>query len=339
MNRRDSLSALICASAGLVALDAAAQQPEAGRPLRIGLVPDFAPGWWASQLKVLTDVLAQAGKVEGRDFIYIRSGVFYGPETDRALERVLEGKPDLMVTCNLGYAAAARRRTTTIPIVMFISGFPVEGGVVESLARPGGNVTGMTIYASGEVFGKLVQLIHEARPGLRRAGVLMSYVPPFNPRPETDLIVGSMREVAARLGVELQVAEIAGPEQVDEALASFARQRVEALIVTGGTSLTPRRKDTLTWALEHRLPTIGDAPWSDAQGNPQQTLTYSANLNLLMRPTAEYVHRILWQGANPAVMPIQLPAKFAFTINQKSARAIGLTVPQSLLLWADRVVE
>ena len=210
-----------------------AQQP--GRPYRIGLVPDFMPT--SPLLKSVSAALAELGHGEGRDFVYIHSGVFYGADTQQALQRAMEGKPDLLLTFNLGYAVAARKLTRTIPIVMGISGFPVEGGVAESLARPGGNVTGLTIYAGGEFFGKLVQLVHEVKPGIRRIDALMSYVPPFHPQAETDLVIRSLREAARQLGVEMRVHEIANPEQVDHALASSVRQGVDALVLTTGSSM------------------------------------------------------------------------------------------------------
>jgi putative ABC transport system substrate-binding protein len=124
---------------------------------------------------------------------------------------------------------------------MWVSGFPVEGGVAESLGRPGKNVTGLTIYAGSEVFGKLVQLLVEVRPGLRRVAALHSYVPPFHPAAETRMVNTEMREAGRRLGVEVRVFEIERPDQVDGVLAAAAAFGAEALLLTSGVSMRPRQ--------------------------------------------------------------------------------------------------
>ena len=174
MKRRDSLFALLSASISGSPLLVDAQGLRPTRPFRIGLVPDFSPVWWESMLQIFTQGLAEQGHIEGRDYVLIRSGVFYGPNEQRAIARVLEGKPDLILATNLGYVVALRKATTTIPIVMWVSGFPVEGGVAESLTRPGGNVTGLTAYASGEVFNKLVHLLYEVKPSMARHGAALA---------------------------------------------------------------------------------------------------------------------------------------------------------------------
>jgi len=195
--------------------------------------------------------------------------------------------------------------------------------------------TGATsIYAGGEVFAKLVQLVHELRPGMKRIGALMSYVPPFNPRPETDLIVGGLRGAARPLGIDLRVYEIASPEEVDGALAAAAKDAVEALVLTSGVSIEPRKADILRFATERRWPTIADASW---RGMP--VLEYRVHFSSLMQQAASYIDRILWHGGKPSEMPIQLPARFLFIVNVKAAKAIDLTVPKSVLLRADEVVE
>lgn len=333
MNKRHTLLALLA----LGAAPLAARAQLAPKIYRIGLVSDISPGM-ESLLKLFSQALAELGRVEGRDYVYIRSGVFYGADTQQALERVMEAKPDLLLTMNLGYAVAARKLTKTIPIVMWISGFPVEGGVAESLARPGGNVTGLTIYAGGDVFGKLVQLVHEVKPSVRRIGALMSYVPPFHPRAEADLIIRGMRDAARPLGVDVRVYEIAKSEQVDAALASIVKQKVEALVLTSDSSMSPRMKEVLRFASERRLPTIVDAPW-DELGDPRSLLGYWPPFDGLIRQAAPYVNKILWNGVKPGELPIQLPARFKFVVNLKTAKAIGVNVPQSILLRADEVIE
>ena len=295
-----------------------AHAQQAKRPYRIAFPPDFSPGR-EYRLKLFVETLHELGRIEGRDYVFYRSGVFYVGDTKLALDRVLEAKPDLILTFNLGYAIAAHAVTKTTPIVMWVSGFPVEGGVAESLTRPGKNVTGLTIYAGGEVFGKLVQLVHQAKPGVRRIGVFMSYVPPFHPRAEADVIVRGMSSVAAPLGLDLRIFEITKPEHVDDALAWVTAQGVEALVLTSDPLLLRRASDIMRFAIAKRLPTIADAAWPFVE--PPPLLWYAASFDALTRQVAPYVNRILWEGVKPADLPIQLPAKFEFVINLKTAKA------------------
>ena len=160
-------------------------------------------------LSIFTQAMSELGRVEGRDFVYVRSGLFFGADPQQAAERAMQARPDLILASNLAYAAAAHKATQTIPVVMWVSGFPVEGGLAESLTHPGGNVTGLTIYAGGEVFGKLVQLIHEVNPAMKRIGLLNGYVPPFHPVAERDIVVHGMQGAARALGLDLRVFEIA----------------------------------------------------------------------------------------------------------------------------------
>ena len=337
MNRRESAVALLAIAACASPRAIRAQTQPGREPYRIALVPDFIPAW-DPLLKLFTSAMVEHGHVEGRDYVLIRTGSSFGPDTQQALERALQARPHLLLTMSLGYAVAARQRTKTIPVVMWVSGFPIEGGVAESLARPGGNVTGLTIYAGGEIFGKLVQMVHEVKPGIKRIGALMSYVPPFHPRAETDLIVDGMRSAARLLGADVRIYEIAKPEQVDDALASVAKDAVEALVLTQGPSMFVRRNDIMRFVVERRLPTIADTGWESA-GDPQPLLVYEADFGTLIQQAVPYVDKILWRGAKPGELPIQLPARFAFTVNQKTAKSIGLTVPRSILLRADQVIE
>jgi ABC-type uncharacterized transport system substrate-binding protein len=327
----------LIASGALLVVPIARAQRSVRRPYRIALVPDFRPP--GIMLKILTDALRQWGRIEGRDYVIYRSGVYYGPNTKLALDRALAAEPDLVIVNNLGFAVDAHKRTKTIPIVMWISGFPVQGGVAESLARPGMNVTGMTIYAGGEFFGKLLQLLLEAKPGVKRVGFLMSYMPPFHPRTEADLIIKGIRDAAGPLGVDLRIFEIAKSEQVRDALVSAAAQGVEALVLTSDFSMWPHREEIGRFALARRLPTITDVNWDWNDVKHLPLLSYFAPLDALMRQAAPYVERILWESAKPGNLPIQLPATFKLLVNAKTADAIGLTVPQTLLLRADQVIE
>ena len=220
---------------------------------------------------------------------------------------------------------------------MWVSGFPVEGGVAVSLARPGKNVTGLTIYAGAEVFGKLVQFLREVKPSIKRIGAFCSYIPPFHPPEESALIIREIRDGGRTLGIDVRILEIAKPEQVEDALATVAAERMDALLLTGGVSMVPRRKEIMQFAVERRLPTITDVLWRGVEISP--LLSYGAPLGVLIRQETVYVDRILWGGAKPGDLPIQLPAKFELVINLNTAKALGLTIPPSLLARADEVIQ
>jgi len=218
---------LLASGALLMPFDARAQP--AGRPYRIAFLSDFRQAQ-EPLVRLFAETLRESGRIEGRDFVFYRSGIMYGVDIDRAVQSVVDEKPDLVFTNNLGYAVAAHKLTKTIPIVMWISGFPVEGGVAMSLARPGKNVTGLTIYAGAQVFGKVVQLLIETKPRIKRVGVLFTYLPPFNPPEEAELIMQEIRDAGRSLGVDLRIFQAAKSEQIPDALAAVAAERVEALV-------------------------------------------------------------------------------------------------------------
>lgn len=338
MNRRDSLIALLAATMAGASTSAHAQSQGTRKPFVIALLPDFMPQW-APWLKTITDGLRDLGRIEGRDYVFYHSNVFYGPESQVAVDHVLEAKPDLILVVNLGYAVQAHKITKTIPIVLLVAGFPVEAGVANSLARPGKNVTGMTIYASAEYLGKLVQLLHEVKPSVKRMAALMTYLPPFHPRAETDYFISGLRSAAGPLGIDLRVFEISEPEQIDATLAAVAAQQREALVVTSGISVPfARRKDILEFAAARHLPTIVDSPYVTS-GPDRPLLAYSASYPSLMEKAVPYIDQILWHGVKPGDLPIQLPGRFEFIVNLKAARAIGITVPPSIVVRADKVIE
>lgn len=344
IERRRFLSAagalLILAAADAPRVVHAQRSPP--RPYRIALIPDFGPAsgkWGESNMKILTDSLRKWGRIEGRDYVFYYSGVHYGQETKLAVDRAIKAKPDLMIVLNLGYAIDARRRTQTVPIVLWAGGYPVETGVARSLAEPGMNVTGCMLFdAQGKFFGKLVGLLHQTKPSIKRMGFLMSYVPPFHPRVEADLITKGVRRAATALGIDLRVFEISNSAELDEALAQVEAQGIEGLVLTSDPVMIARRNDVMKFAVAKRLATIGEGPgWRFAK--PQSLLIYWAPLHSLMKEVGTYVERILWEHARPGDLPIALPTTYRFRVNLKVAAAIGLTVPESVLLQADEVIR
>ena len=333
MNRRDAVLALLTFGAAIGPPRANAQIPGTGKPFRIGLIPDL--------LEIRHDqinaALRKLGWTPGRDFVLFQSGIQYGHDIELSVKRIVDDKPDLIFAANTGYILAAHRLTKTIPIVMWTVGYPVEAGLAQSLARPGGNVTGLSQYAGTQIFGKLIQLLREAKPAIGRIGVLWSYVPPFHPREEIEPAYRDLRAAARALGIEVRILEIDKPEKVKSALAAVAAERMEALFVTAGPPLGPHRQEVMNFAIEMGLPTISDFTWLGVE--PQPLLRYSSSPAELIQQAASYVVRILKDGARPGDLPIQQPTRFELVISLKTAKALRLSIPQSLLIRADELIQ
>ncbi len=323
---------------GVVALlalpRASAQARSTGSPFRIGLFPDLAEPF----LNWMHEAMQSAGW-QRRDYVFVQSGVGYGGEqTASAVQRLIDQKSDLVLVASTAHALAAQRVTSRLPIVMWGSGYPVEAGVAVSLARPGKNVTGVTAYAGTGIWGKLLQLLREAKPGIGRVGVVWGYVPPAFPRTEIELMYSELREGARKLGLSLHIEEIARPEGLQAGLASIDAARPDALLITAGPGFYSERHRVMQFAVAKRIPTIVDWRWPPV-GDILPLLAYGSLFSDSMRQAASYVVRILRDGAKAGDLPIQLPSKFELVINQKTAKAIGLTIPPTLLLQADVVVE
>jgi len=236
---------------------------------------------------------------------------------------------DVIVTGVNPNTIAAKRATGTIPIVMAASFFPVEDGLVASLARPGGNVTGFTQEA-GEEVAKRLQLLREVVPKLKRvatlSGVGMSYNPYF---------VKTLQDAARGLGVSVLQFEIRNVEDVTRAFVDMERARVDGLIVFGGPVTLAHRFTIIDLAARKQLPAIWSVEDRVVDGG---LMSYGADVADLYRRAAGYVDRIL-NGAKPADLPVEQPTKFVLAINLKTAKALGLSIPQSLLLRADEVIQ
>jgi putative ABC transport system substrate-binding protein len=333
MNRRDSFSALLALGAMLTPLPGAARPATAARPHRIGLIPNLPPRRH-EQIRV---ALGELGWSPGTDYTLFQGGPEQGDDIELAVKRVVDEEPDLILAAITSYALAAHRLTKTIPIVMWTSGFPVEAGLARSHARPGMNVTGMSIYSGTGIFGKLLQLLLEAAPRIRRVGVLWTYVPPFHPKEEIEPAYRELREAAAALGLGLRILEITRAEQTRSALAFVEAEKIEALLLTSGAPPFPHRREVTAFAVGRRLPTISDWEWPSIE--PQPLMRYSPPPMSLLRQAASYVDRILRGGVSPGELPIQRPAKFELEVNMRTAKALELSVPSSIQLRADRVIE
>lgn len=227
-------------------------------------------------------------------------------------------------------AYAAHRATKSIPIVMIASGDPVKTGLVASLGRPGGNVTGVTYYAT-DLVGKRLQLLKEIVPRATRIAVLGN--------PESDHVFGLYRqdvERAARvLGLQLLIADVSHPRDLGRSFETVVKDRAQGLLVLTDPMLSAQGKRIAELAAQHRLPAMYWAPWFVEAGG---LATYSADYESMIRRAAYYVDRVL-KGARPADLPVEQPTKFELIINLKTAKALGLTIPPSLMLRADKIIE
>jgi putative ABC transport system substrate-binding protein len=240
---------------------------------------------------------------------------------------------DLIVTAgSTPSALAARRATKTVPIVFAASGDPVGSGLVTSLARPGGNMTG-TSSLTPELAGKCLQLLKQAVPGVSRVAVLWE-PGAMGERTEKDMLKGA--EVAAQaLGVRVQFVGAKGPADLDRVFSEMTGARAGALIVLPSIVLSNERRRLVELAAKNRLPAV--YPWREAV-DAGGLMSYGPNNADIFRRTATYVDRIL-KGAQPGDLPVEQPTKFELVINLKTATGLGLTIPQSVLARADQVIQ
>jgi putative ABC transport system substrate-binding protein len=237
---------------------------------------------------------------------------------------------DVIAVGNTANTVAAMKATTTIPIVMGNSIDPVGAGLVATLARPGGNVTGLTQDTGDELNGKRLELLKEILPNISRVGILWN--PDFEANPNR---LTSMREVTQLLGLTLVSAEARGSDALEQAFATMVAERAQAFVMFADPMLFNYRGQVGVMALRDRLPAIsGPREYAEAG----LLLTYGANLQELFRRVAVFIDKI-FKGAKPADLPVEQPTKFELVVNLKTAKALGLEVPTSLLLRADQVIE
>ena len=242
-------------------------------------------------------------------------------------------KVDVILAGATPQALAAKQATRTVPIVFVGATDPVTDGLVTSLAQPGGNLTGLSTTAAPEIISKRLELLTQAVPGLSGVAVLLQ---PGGQGERTNKDLLKAAEVAARaLGVRLQVVEARGPADFDRAFSDMTRARARALVVFGGPMFLNERRPLVDLAAKNRLPVVySQREFVDAGG----LLAYGVNIADLFRRAATYVDKIL-KGAKPGDLPVEQPTKFELLINLKTARALGLTIPPSLLLRADEVIQ
>ena len=309
--------------------DAEAQQ--AGRVYRVGYLSVPTRASVENALQAFLRALRELGWVEGQNLIieyrWAEGKVERLPDLAADLVR---RKVDVIVAPAGSAALVAKHATSSIPIVMMFPNDPVEMGLVASLGRPGGNVTGTSFTSGPEIFGKQLQILKEILPHASRVAIL------WNPADQGAALQVREVEAAARsLRIRVQRVEARGPEEFDSAFAAMARERAEALLVAHGPTFLVHRARLAELAVKGRLPTMYSFREHVEAGG---LMAYAVNMTDFIGRAAVYVDKIL-KGAKPADLPVEQPTKFELSINLKAAKGLGITVPQSLLLRADEVIR
>jgi putative ABC transport system substrate-binding protein len=325
IDRRSSLLACI----GLLGAPWLARAQAPGKVYRIGILAAAGPANPAvSHLwQQFFQALRELGYVEGRNVVV--EGRYYGDNVERApafAAELARLDVDVIVAGSSPAPEAARRATSTIPIVMGNHADPVASGLVASLAKPGGNVTGVSLVAP-TLRIKLLQLLKEIRPGLSVVALLRN--------PTVPIELGDLEDAARTLGLKLRFVEASSPSELPAAFAAATKIPAGALIVIGAYMFWAQRVQLAKLAAASRLPTVYVLrEHVDAGG----LIAYGPDLAENFRLAAGYVDRI-FRGARPADLPIHQPTKFELSINMKAARALGLTIPPAVFARADRIVE
>lgn len=324
INRRNVVNAL-----GLGALAAAFPLAAQPAPHRISWLSPTKATDGSPFLDELRRGLAELGYAEGRN---ITLDPHWGEDSaeriPKLIAEVIASNPQVIVAQG-STAPPMRRANPGIPVVFGYSGDPVEAGLVESLARPGGNFTGIS-YLALDLVGKRIQLIREALPGAKRIAVLAQ---PQHPGDRGER--RASESAAAALGLSLVYFEVRGAGQLPEALAAIEKSRSDAVVMFPVQAIMLNSERIAAWSIRNRIPAISG--WAQfAEGG--NLMSYGPNIRAATRRLAVFVDRIL-KGAKPADLPVELPTRVELIVNMKAALALGIKVPQSVLLRADRVVE
>jgi putative tryptophan/tyrosine transport system substrate-binding protein len=326
VKRRDFIS-LVGGAAAAWPMGARAQQP-ARLPI-IGFFGPSTPSAMSQWVPVFVQRLRELGWIEGRTAAFeYRWAEGHSERFAEIAAEFVRLKVDVIVTYATPPVVAAKQATAVIPIVSAVMGDPVGTGLVASLARPGGNVTGLSTLTP-DLAGKRLELLREIVPGLHRLAFLANVSNPI-----TALERDHIQTAAGVLGLDVVALEIRRPEDLAPALETL-KGRAHALYVAGDPLILSNRVRINTWSLVAQLPTIYNSrEYVEAAG----LMSYGVNWPNLFRRTAEYVDKIL-RGAKPADIPIEQPTKFDLVINLTTAKALGLTIPESFLLRADELIE
>jgi putative tryptophan/tyrosine transport system substrate-binding protein len=328
MRRRDFIKAITVSAAWPLA--ARAQQPEQTR--RIGVLMNRAADnpLGQAQLVVFQRSLQELGLSYGSNArIDVRWGANIGDLEHKYAAELVALAPEVILASGTQSVAALQRVTSTMPIVFVGVSDPVGAGFVDNLARPGGNTTGFMLFEYG-LSGKWLELLKQIMPGVRRAAVVRDAA-----NPAGIAQFGAIRASATALGVDVSPINVRDANEIERAITAFAKSTNGGLIVTPSASEREQRDLIIALAARCKLPAVYGLRYNTAAGG---LISYGPNLDDQFRSAAGYVGRIL-KGEKPADLPVQAPTKFELIINLKTARALGLAVPQSLLTNADEVIE
>ena len=334
MNKRREF--IVALGAGALAAPFGAFAQQQGKVWRIGvLAPRARPDTFDADFLggPLLKGLRELGYVEGKNLAIEWRLTDGGTERLQAYaDELVKLKVDLIVAENTTATRAAQKSTTTIPIVMATSGDPVGLGLIKSLARPGGNITGFT-QISGDIGLKQLELLREMAPKFSRVAYLINPSNPNSAAPTSAL--RRVQAAAPKSGVTVLPVEATTPQEIERAFAAMARERAGAVIVQGDGFFIQQRSQIAGLAVRYRLPSISNGPEYPEAG---ALMSYGTNLAHQFRRAATYVDKIL-KGAKPGDLPVEQPTKFDLVINRTTAKTLGLKIPQSLLIMADKVIE
>jgi putative tryptophan/tyrosine transport system substrate-binding protein len=326
VDRRAFISAL---AGSLLAAPLAAGAQQVGKVWRVGYL-EYAYPTYARDLETFRQRLRELGYVEGRNLVIESRVADSSFERLRALAaELVDIKVDVIATSGNATISALMQATKTIPIVMISSGDPVGSGFVSSLAHPGGNVTGLANLAEG-LSVKWLELLTQSVPGITRVGVVMV---PNTPPHATYL--GEIKAAAQRTGIVIHALEVRGRDEIEHAFTALTKANAQGIVVLPNPVTLTNQARIVELAAKNRLPAMYPWPEFTESGG---LMAYSTNRPELYWRSAAFVARIL-KGAKPADLPIEQPTKFELVINLKTAKALGLTIPPSLLQRADQVIE
>jgi putative ABC transport system substrate-binding protein len=326
MRRREFILAL----GGAAAWPLGVRAQQAGKVWRIGMLETISPELNAANFDALRNGLRYLGYIEGQNLtIEYRSADGQEERFPQLASELVRAKVDVIVTRGTPAAFAAKKATTTIPVVMAASGEPLASGVISGLARPGGNVTGLSAFTN-ELIPKRIELLNTAVSGIVRIAFLQNMSNPVAPSQWEEL-----KSATRSLRIEPLLLDVRKSDDVVRAFDAAGVQRVNALAVGNDTVTHASRRQIVELAAQHRLPAIyATREFVDAGG----LMAYSVSYSDLYRRAATYVDKI-FKGARPADLPVEQPTKFDLVINLKTARALDLEIPDKLLALADEVIE
>ncbi|HSW25533.1 MAG TPA: ABC transporter substrate-binding protein [Burkholderiaceae bacterium] len=328
MHRRELAAAIALAGGGWLALSPTLRAQPATRVVRVGLLGSGGTG--PSPWDDFREGLQKLGYVEGRNLeIVARWSEGFGERLPALAAELVALKVDVIAAGGTQATAAAMKASATIPIVMMVSSYPERIGLVHSLARPGGNVTGLSNIAP-QLQGKRLELMREIMPALQRMACL------YNPDAPVERIAQDViASAAAEAGIAMQFVAARNPDEVPEALAAARSGGAQALLAIGNPVNFKASKVITAYAIEQRLPTMFDERFFVVGGG---LMSYAPSFKDLFRRAATYVDKIV-KGAQPAELPVEQPSRLELVINLKTAKALDLTIPQSVLLRADRLIQ